>query len=221
MLKVCIADDHLLILNAVRAALTKAGDIEVVGAAHSGREVLSLIEQHVPDLVLLDHRMPDVDGMSCLRTIKERWPQVQVVMLSASEDPKQIAEALDAGASAYIGKRINPEDLASALRQVVAGVVYQRSADAAEEVASADAPSPGDELTKSERTMLDAVARGLSTKAISRELWISEKTVKFHLTNIYRKLGVHNRTGAMRYAFEHGLVSAPSSIDDDADVASA
>jgi DNA-binding NarL/FixJ family response regulator len=221
MLKVCIADDHLLILNAVRAALTKAGDIEVVGAAHSGREVLSLIEQHVPDLVLLDHRMPDVDGMSCLRTIKERWPQVQVVMLSASEDPKQIAEALDAGASAYIGKRINPEDLASALRQVVAGVVYQRSADAAEEVASAGAPSPGDELTKRERTMLEAVARGLSTKAISRELWISEKTVKFHLTNIYRKLGVHNRTGAMRYAFEHGLVSAPSSIDDDADVASA
>jgi DNA-binding NarL/FixJ family response regulator len=219
MLKVCIADDHLLILNAVRAALMKAGDIEVVGAAHSGREVLKLIEQHVPDLVLLDHRMPDVDGMSCLRTIKQRWPQVQVVMLSASEDPKQIAEALDAGASAYIGKRINPEDLASALRQVVAGVVYQRSADANEEVASAGAPAPGDELTKRERTMLEAVARGLSTKAISRELWISEKTVKFHLTNIYRKLGVHNRTGAMRYAFEHGIVPSPTSLDDGADAA--
>ena len=219
MLKVCIADDHLLILNAVRAALTKAGDIEVVGAAHSGREVLQLVEQHEPDLVLLDHRMPDVDGLSCLKTIKQRWPQVQVVMLSASEDAKQIAEALDAGASAYIGKRINPQDLASALRQVVAGVVYQRSADAVEETASEGAPVPGDELTKRERTLLEAVARGLSTKQISRELWISEKTVKFHLTNIYRKLGVHNRTGAMRYAFEHGLVSTRPESDDDGDAA--
>ncbi len=217
MLKVCIADDHLLILNAVRAALMKAGDIEVVGAAHSGKEVLELVERHQPDLVLLDHRMPDVDGLSCLKTIKQRWPQVQVVMLSASEDTKQISEALDAGASAYIGKRINPQDLASALRQVVAGVVYQRSADAVDETASNGAPAPGDELTNRERTLLEAVARGLSTKAISRELWISEKTVKFHLTNIYRKLGVHNRTGAMRYAFDHGLVSssAEADIDDD------
>ncbi|HWI08662.1 MAG TPA: response regulator transcription factor [Solirubrobacteraceae bacterium] len=208
MLKVCIADDHLLILNAVRAALMQAGDIDVVGAAHSGREVLKLVEQHEPDLVLLDHRMPDVDGLSCLKTIKQRWPQVQVVMLSASEDTKQIAEALDAGASAYIGKRINPQDLASALRQVVAGVVYQRSADSVEDSESAGAPDRGEELTKRERTLLEAVARGLSTKAISRELWISEKTVKFHLTNIYRKLGVHNRTGAMRYAFDHGLVTS-------------
>ena len=222
MLKVCIADDHLLILNAVRAALMQAGDIEVVGAAHSGSEVLELVEQHVPDLVLLDHRMPGVDGLSCLKTIKQRWPQVQIVMLSASEDPKQIAEALNAGASAYIGKRINPQDLASTLRQVVAGVVYQRSADAVEEVASDGAPVAGDELTKRERTLLEAVARGLSTKAISRELWISEKTVKFHLTNIYRKLGVHNRTAAMRYAFDHGLVSSSPELDDDADaVASA
>ncbi len=208
MLKVCIADDHLLILNAVRAALMQAGDIEVVGAAHSGSEVLQLVEAHSPDVVLLDHRMPGVDGLSCLKTIKQRWPAVQVVMLSASEDPKQIAEALGAGASAYIGKRINPEDLASAVRQVVAGVVYQRSAEGVDAVPSAPA-DPGDELTKRERTMLEAVARGLSTKAISRELWISEKTVKFHLTNIYRKLGVHNRTGAMRYAFEHGLVTSP------------
>ena len=215
MLKVCIADDHVLILNAVRAALTQAGDIEVVGAAHSGRETLELVEQHEPDLVLLDHRMPDVDGLSCLKTIKERWPQVQVVMLSASEDASQIAAALDAGASAYIGKRINPQDLASALRQVAAGVVYQRSADAIEETTSAGPPDRGDELTKRERTLLEAIAQGLSTKQISRELWISEKTVKFHLTNIYRKLGVHNRTGAMRYAFDHGLVSSNSDLDDD------
>ena len=219
MLKVCIADDHQLILNAVNAALSQAGDIDVVGATNSGKELLKLVEQHGPDVVLLDYRMPDVDGLTCLREIKQRWPQVQVVMLSASEEQKQITDALDAGASAYIGKRINPRDLASALHQVAAGVVYQRSGDGVESVADRTPAAPGHDLTKRERTLLEAVARGLSTKAISRELWISEKTVKFHLTNIYRKLGVHNRTGAMRYAFEHGLVS-PAIDDIDADAAS-
>jgi DNA-binding NarL/FixJ family response regulator len=214
MLKVCIADDHRLILNAVGAALRDCDDIEVVGRAQSGDEALGLIEVHRPDVVLLDRHMPGLDGLSCLKTIKERWPQMHVVMLSATEDPKQIAEALEAGASAYIGKRIGPADLASALRHVAAGVVYQRSAGADEEKAGAG-PAPGGDLTQRERTLLEAVARGLSTKAISRELWISEKTVKFHLTNIYRKLGVHNRTGAMRHAFEHGLVSSPSASQGD------
>ncbi len=219
MLKVCIADDHLLILNAVGAALREADDIEVVGKAQSGEEALALVEAHQPDLVLLDRQMPGIDGLSCLKTIKSRWPEVHVVMLSATEDAKQIAEALDAGASAYIGKRIGPADLASALRHVAAGVVYQRSAGAEEDGTAAS--GPGEELTERERTMLEAVARGLSTKAISRELWITEQTVKFHLTNIYRKLGVHNRTGAMRYAFEHGLVSPPSANDGGADAVSA
>jgi len=208
-LRVCVADDHLLILHGVRDALLKAGDIDVVGLARSGGEVLPLVESLRPDLVLLDHRMPGVDGVTCLREIRQRWPEIQVVMLSASEDPKQIAEALDAGASAYIGKRINPEDLASALRQVVAGVVYQRSADGAQDATVA----PGAGLTTREQAILEAMAEGLSTKVISAELLISEKTVKFHLTNVYRKLGVHNRTGAMRYAYQHGLIATAPTLD--------
>lgn len=208
-LRVCIADDHLLMLNGVRDALLQAGDIDVVGLAHAGDQVLALVEEHRPDLVLLDHRMPGVDGVTCLREIKQRWSEIRVVMLSASEDPAQIAEALDAGASAYIGKRINPADLASALRQVVAGVVYQHAATGADEPVALDHPA----LTQRERVMLEAVARGHSTKVISREQHVSEKTVKFHLTNVYRKLGVHNRTGAMRYAYEHGLISTASQLD--------
>ncbi len=208
-LRVCIADDHMLMLHGVRDALLKAEDIEVVGLAHSGDQVLPLVAEHLPDLVLLDHRMPGVDGVTCLREIKARWPQIQVVMLSASEDPKHIAEALDAGASAYIGKRINPDDLASALRQVVAGVVYQRSADGAPVAPVA----PGAGLTSREQAILESMAEGHSTKIISRDLRISDKTVKFHLTNVYRKLGVHNRTGAMRYAYQHGLISTVAALD--------
>ena len=205
--RVCIADDHMLILSGIRTALEAADDVEVVGAASSGAKLLTMVDQERPDVVLLDHRMPGMDGMTCLKLIKERHPEMQVVMLSASEDRAQINEALAAGASAYIGKRINPEDLASVLRQVVAGVVYHQVAPVAGEAPEVGAA--GAELTARERTMLEAVSRGLSTKEISRELWISDKTVKFHLTNMYRKLGVNNRAGAIRYAFENGLIPTP------------
>ena len=214
-LRVCIADDHKLIIDAVRDALRSADDIEVVGTTQSGAEVMALVEKQLPDVVLLDGRMPDLDGLACLKLIKEAHPDIRVIMLSASEDPKQIQRAFALGASAYIGKRINPQDLASSIRQVVDGAVYHSAALPGEEVAAA---APGDrvghDLTERERTMLEAISRGLSTKAISRELWISEKTVKFHLTNIYRKLGVHNRTGAMRYAYENGLVATPPPDDE-------
>jgi len=205
-LRVCIADDHRLMLDGVREALLRSGDVSVVGCTDRGDEVAAMVESHLPDLVMLDHHMPGVDGLSCLREIKRRWPAILVVMLSASEDPRQIAEALDCGASAYIGKRITPDDLGSVLRQVVSGVVYQRSAHYSEPVA-ATPPDAG--LTGRERTILEQMVLGHSTKVISRDLWITEKTVKFHLTNIYRKLDVHNRTGAMRYAYEHNLIAAP------------
>jgi DNA-binding NarL/FixJ family response regulator len=205
-MRVFIADDQLLILNGVRSALESADDIEVVGSTQRGGEVVTLVGKLRPDLVLIDHRMAGTQGVGCVRRIKQGHPDVKVVTLSASEDSAHIAEALGAGADAYIGKRINPDDLPSALRQVVAGVVYHSGP---ERSAAPTGASDAAELTQRELTMLEAISRGLSTKAISRELWISEKTVKFHLTNIYRKLGVHNRAGAMRYAYENDLVGAP------------
>lgn len=227
-LRVCIADDHLLVLSGIRQALDEAGDIEVVGVTQRGDEVLALVGEHLPDVVLLDHRMRGMEGIECLTLIKQRHPQIKVVLLSASEDPAHVAEGLAAGATAYIGKRINPRDLASALRQIVEGVVYHAvpgipgavaaSADghpAGPRLGARDghAKGPDPNLTERELTMLSTISRGLSTKAISRELWISEKTVKFHLTNLYRKLGVHNRTGAMRYAFEHDLIASPPLVE--------
>ena len=184
--------------------MESAAEIEIVGATHRGDEVVALVEALRPDVVLLDHEMPGIDGAACLTLMKQRQPGIKVVILSASERPAQISAVLAAGADAYIGKRIDPADLASALRQLVAGVVHLAGPSVVEPDAPADMG-----LTPRELTMLDAISRGLSTKAISRELWVSEKTVKFHLTNIYRKLGVHNRTGAMRYAFERNLHQTP------------
>ncbi len=206
-IRVCLADDHLLVLSGIKSSLSESEEIDVVGATQRGDELLQLVDQHRPDLVLLDVQISGIDGIECVRRIKADHPETKVVVLSASEDVTVISESLSAGASAYIGKRINPRDLPSALLQIVDQVVYQTCPALAPAAAAPEAPAC--DLTERELTMLEAISRGLSTKAISRELWIAEKTVKFHLTNIYRKLGVSNRTSAMRYAIEHDLIRTP------------
>jgi DNA-binding NarL/FixJ family response regulator len=128
-------------------------------------------------------------------------------VLSVFSDPEHIQAALKRGASGYIVKSVNPIDLPSALRQAVEGTVYHAVGfpDVDDE---SNAKAAG--LTEREIAILKAVARGLSNQAIGRELWVTEQTVKFHLTNIYRKLGVANRTEAARYAYQHGLVESPA-----------
>jgi DNA-binding NarL/FixJ family response regulator len=205
--KVLIADDHPLLIGAIRRALEGADNIEIVGEAHSGREVLQLIERRRPRLVLLDLRMPGVSGVSCIEQIVSTWPDVRVVVLSACEDRASIEGALNAGASAYVIKTVNPIDIPSLLRQAANGAVFH-PASGPRVVGTERANEPHcPALTERERTILEAVAAGMTTAAISRELWVSEHTVKFHLTNIYRKLGVPNRAAAVRYALENGTVA--------------
>lgn len=203
--KVLIADDHPLVRSGVRRALEEEHDIEVVGEATNGAKVLPLIGQTGPDLVVLDISMPQLDGLACLDQIRKRYPDVKVVILSASGDPDRVQAALARGATAYVLKSVDVRDLASALRQAIEGTVFQAfgvQQDSDGELAS----SAG--LTKRETAILKAVARGLTNQAIGREFWISEQTVKFHLRNIFRKLEVGSRTEAARYAFEHGLVES-------------
>jgi DNA-binding NarL/FixJ family response regulator len=148
--------------------------------------------------------MAGIGGLECVAELKRNWPEVKTVIISASDDRTSIDSALLAGASAYILKSVSPMDIPSVLRQAATGAVYH--------VPSAPPPrsddklaASGPDLTARETTILTAVAGGLTTKAISEELWLSEHTVKFHLTNIYRKLGVANRSAAVRYAFENDL----------------
>jgi DNA-binding NarL/FixJ family response regulator len=149
-----------------------------------------------------------MDGLTCIELIRKRHPKVKVVVLSVFNDPDRIQAALRRGASGYIVKSVNPLDLPSALRQALEGTVYHALGlpDIDDE---ASAKSAG--LTEREIAILKAVARGLSNQAIGKELWVTEQTVKFHLTNIYRKLGVANRTEAARYAYQHGLVERGAS----------
>jgi len=203
-LKVLIADDHPLMLAGVRRALGGNDSIEVVGEARSGPEVLDLIERRRPQLVLLDLRMPGCSGASCIMRIREVSPDVKVVVLSANDDRASIDGALTAGASAYIVKSVKSADIASVLRQTARGNVFHPVTCG--HAPAAQLPEPHlPVLTEREGAILAEVAAGLTTAAISKELWVSEHTIKFHLTNIYRKIGVSNRAGAVRYALEHGI----------------
>jgi DNA-binding NarL/FixJ family response regulator len=205
-LRVLVADDHRLILEAIRLVLDETEDIEIVGEATSGSQVLPLIGRTDPDLVLLDISMPEMDGLTCLDRIQKHHPGTCVVILSSHDDPETIASALARGAKSFIGKLVDPRDLPSALRLIAQGAVY-RSVQA--ETPSRKGPAQEAGLTPSEQRVLEALSRGLSNKEIAAELWLTQQTVKFHLTNIYRRLGVSNRTEAMRYAYKHRLVAHP------------
>jgi DNA-binding NarL/FixJ family response regulator len=203
--RILLADDHQLMLDGIRRALEGCADFEIVGEAHSGSAVLPAIGRTDPDLVLLDMRMPGMDGLTCLERIRKQYPRIKVVVLSVFREPEHIQAALKRGASGYIVKSVNPLDLPAALRQAFEGTVYH-AVGIPEQDETAHARGGG--LTERELGILKAVARGLSNQAIGKELWVTEQTVKFHLTNIYRKLGVANRTEAARYAFEHDLVES-------------
>jgi DNA-binding NarL/FixJ family response regulator len=206
-LKILIVDDHRLMAAALKEALDDVGDIRVIGTVHSGSDALSAVTRAQPHVVLLDVNMPGMSGLECLDVIHRDYPSVKVVMLSAGDDIDVIRDAFKRGAAAYIVKSVDPADLPAALRNVCEGTVFHAPA-----ALNSTAPDPMLEagLTERELTMLKAVARGLSNKAISEECWVTEQTVKFHLNNVYRKLGVRNRTAAAGFAHEHGLIATGS-----------
>jgi DNA-binding NarL/FixJ family response regulator len=191
-------------VEGVRATLDRVDDIEVVAEAADGAQALRLIHQTSPDLVLLDLRMPGMSGLACLDAIREKYPKLKVVVLSAFSDQEHVRSAFERGAAAYIVKSVSPLDLPSAIRQVFEATVFQSFRVVTN---PSDDSSPVHGLTEREAEMLKALARGLSNSAIGKEFWVTEQTVKFHLRNIYRKLGVANRTEAARFAYDSGLTS--------------
>jgi DNA-binding NarL/FixJ family response regulator len=164
--------------------------------------VLPLVGRSEPDVVLLDLRMPGIDGIGCLDRICRQYPKVNVIIISATADPDQIQSAFKHRACGFIVKGIDVKDLPSAIRQAVAGTAYHALGLPA---LNGESCTHDAGLTDREATILRAVARGQSNQAIGKELWVTEQTVKFHLTNVYRKLHVANRTEAARWAFAHGL----------------
>jgi DNA-binding NarL/FixJ family response regulator len=199
-LRVVIADDHGLMVEALRRVLSERDDIEIVGEATTGDAVLPLVVESRPDVVLLDIGLPGTDGIECARQIRGRLRAVRILMLTAYGDPESLKDAERAGADGFILKSIGAPDLVALLE-----------APAAEGFLVAGFPEPDPasaNLTQRERVVLRAIGDGLTNQDIGRELWISEETVKFHLKNLYRKLGVGSRAELVTRAREGTVVWA-------------
>ncbi len=211
-----VLDRHPLWAEAVEGVLRRVG-VDIVGKATTGSEALALVQRLRPDLLVTDIGAGDGDraGLTCLREARQRVPELRAVVLSLSDDTKEIDAALQAGAASYVLKSAHPDDLASAVRQAFAHSVYfappsgQWNGNALRNgMESADRA----DLTKREREILQLVAEGYSNAQLARMLWVTEQTVKFHLSNVYRKLNVSNRTEAARWAQLHGLVPTPGQV---------
>ena len=207
-LRVLVVDDHQLVLEAVRAALKDEPEIEVVGEARSGREALALVEAQRPDVVLLDVRMPGMDGIECFDEMRTRFPRTHVVFLTGSDDRELAQDVLERGARAFVSKHVDPDDLAAILRQIVEGTVWTSLVTPDHDRSARAAKRAG--LTEREAEVLTALAEGMSNKQIGLELGVGEQAVKYHLTNLYRKLETANRVEALRRATELGLVRSPA-----------
>ena len=203
-------DDHPVWLSALELILDEVG-IDVVGAATSAEAALVLLDEKRPDLFLADLELNGggVSGAACIREALERFPDLTVIVVSGFDDPASIEKALSAGAVAFVSKAADAEDLASTVRQVFSPSVFLPN-DHRSRVHRLGRQSKFPGLTRREADILDLVAEGHSNRQVGQMLWVTEQTVKFHLSNIYRKLQVANRTEASRWAQLNGLLSSGS-----------
>jgi RNA polymerase sigma factor (sigma-70 family) len=216
--RVLLVDDDDLMRAGLRAVLSSDAEVEVVGEAATGRAALDAVRRHQPDLVLMDVRMPDLDGIAATRQLLAVSPSVRVLVLTTFEQDDYIFGALDAGASGFLLKRSSPEELLAAIHTVAAGEALLSPSvtrTVIERMAHQPMPDLGtsnrlDELTPREREVLELVARGLSNGEIAAELVIEQSTVKTHVKRILMKLRLRDRIQAVIFAYESGLTQPGS-----------
>jgi NarL family two-component system response regulator LiaR len=208
---ILLVDDHAMVRQGVRAFLVTQPDITVVAEAGSGEEAVRLAAQHVPDVVLMDLIMPGVDGVEATRRVKQVSPRSQVVVLTSYHEDEHIFPALKAGALSYILKDVSAEELASAVRKAAAGEAVLHPRVAARVIKElqgrrAETLNPFTELSERELEVLKLIADGMSNAEMAARLFLSEKTVKGHVSNILSKLHLADRTQAAVYAWREGVV---------------
>ena len=204
MIRVLLAEDHGLVRAGLERLLATVADIDVVASAADGAEAVELAAETQPDVVLMDLSMPNVDGIEATRQILAANGEAQVVVLTSITDRERILAALDAGAIGYLLKDAEPDELIGGIRSAARGE-SPLSPKAARALLTARAEGERAELSPREREVLRCVAEGKPNKLIARELGISEKTVKTHLTRVFQQIGVTDRTQAALWAKGHGL----------------
>jgi DNA-binding NarL/FixJ family response regulator len=226
MIRVLVADDQALVREGLMTLLDAATGIEPVAAARDGEEAVALCGEHAPDVVLMDLRMPNMDGVEATRRIRADHPDVEVVVLTTHADEASILDALVAGARGYLTKDAGIAEISRAIQAAAAHqglldpVVQQQLIDAATarpaaasqgaEAGGRPTPPPTlpDELTPREAEVLALIARGLSNGEIAAELFVSEATVKTHINHVFSKIDARDRAQAVHYAYTHGLAGS-------------
>lgn len=208
-IRVVIADDHGIVRAGLRQLLATFDGIELVGAAGNGAEAVALAVESNPDVVLMDLEMPELDGIEATRRITAQAPETQVVVLTSFSDRERILRALDAGAVGYVLKDAEPDELAGAIRAAARGESPLDPRAARALLAARRDSGPADQLSQRELEVLTMVAEGLPNKLIARRLEISEKTVKAHLTSIFRTIGATDRIQAALWAQREGIGGRP------------
>jgi DNA-binding NarL/FixJ family response regulator len=206
MIRVLVADDHAVVRAGLEQVLDTADDVELVGLAADGAEAVRIARQERPDVVLMDLSMPELDGVGATRELATSHPEIRVVILTSFSDRDRILEALDAGATGYLLKDAEPAELLSAVRAASRGESPLAPKAATAVLRARTERRPANDLSERELDVLALVGAGLPNKLIARRLEISEKTVKNHLTSIFRALDVDDRTQAALWAQRNGVV---------------
>lgn len=204
-IRLIIADDHPVVRTGLQGMLASQPDLEVVGEATTGAEAVALVVQLRPDVVLMDLRMPEMDGVTAIAEIRAQQPDTHVLVLTTYDTDADILRAIEAGATGYLLKDAPREELFRAVRAAARGEAVLAPVVAARLMGRMRAPAE-ESLSAREIEVLELVARGASNKQIARQLHISEATVKSHLIHIFGKLGVADRTAAVTTALQRGIL---------------
>jgi DNA-binding NarL/FixJ family response regulator len=209
-MRVVIVARGLLAAESLRGCLRSVSAFEIVGFADDRRSCMATVTAAAPELVVVDGREPDDDTLDRVSDVRAGAPAAKIVMLTGELDPEWLGQACDRGLDAAVSVTVGVSGIGNLVRQVAMGAVFHRFS-VTPSVAASRTPAPETELlTAREREILKLVASGASNCQVAAELWVTEQTVKFHLSNTYRKLGVANRTEASYYAHVHGLLDAPA-----------
>jgi DNA-binding NarL/FixJ family response regulator len=200
MIKVLVVDDHVIVRDGLAQVLASASDIELVGTASNGVEARAAVAEHQPDVVLMDLSMPEMDGVEATRHIAAEHVGVRVLVLTSFSDQSRIMDALSAGAEGYLLKHSEPQEIVAAIRSIYEGGSPLDPKAARVLLESRRTKQVDNALTDREREVLLLVREGLANKQIARRLAISERTVKAHLTSVFQRLGVSDRTQAALWA---------------------
>jgi DNA-binding NarL/FixJ family response regulator len=206
VIRVVVADDHAVVRAGLAQVIDTAADVELVGTAANGAEALEVCRRERPDVVLMDLSMPQLDGVAATRQLASAHPEIRVVVLTSFSDRERILDALDAGATGYLLKDAEPAELLAGVRAASRGESPLAPRAASTVLRARIERRAADELSERELEVLALVGAGLPNKLIARRLEISEKTVKNHLTSIFRALDVDDRTQAALWAQRHGIV---------------